>query len=150
MTDSIWATVSLPSFPRLEGDIKKDVLIIGGGLAGILCAYHLAQAGVDYVLIEADRICHGVTRNTTAKISSQHALIYYDLIHKFGTDTARAYCEANETALQHYHTLAQSIPCDFEQKDNYIYSVDSMDRLEKELRALEQIKVFTPRCCTSR
>lgn len=80
MTDSIWATVSLPSFPRLEGDIKKDVLIIGGGLAGILCAYHLAQVGVDYALIEADRICHGVTRNTTAKISSQHALMTSSMV----------------------------------------------------------------------
>lgn len=142
MTDSIWAnTVSFPSFPRLEGDIKKDVLIIGGGLAGILCAYQLARAGVDYALIEADRICHGVTRNTSAKITSQHSLIYYDLIRKFGADTARAYWEANEAALQYYRSLAQSVPCSFEQKDNYIYSVDSMDKLEKELRALEQLRV---------
>jgi len=142
MTDSIWAnTVSLPSFPRLEGDVKKDVLIIGGGFAGILCAYHLSQADVDYALIEANRICHGVTRNTTAKITSQHTLVYHKLIREFGADTARNYWEANEAALQLYRTLAQSVSCDFEQKDNYIYSVNSRDKLEKELRALEQIGV---------
>ena len=37
---SIWQkTAELPTFPALEKDIKTDVLIIGGGLAGILTAY---------------------------------------------------------------------------------------------------------------
>lgn len=51
--DSIWTkTVTMPSFPALEGDIKTDVLIIGGGMAGILCAYFLQEQGVDYLLAE--------------------------------------------------------------------------------------------------
>ncbi len=142
MTNAIWAnTTTLPSFPRLEGDIKKDVLIIGGGLAGILCAYSLSQAGVNYVLIEADRICNGVTRNTTAKITSQHNLIYHKLIREYGIDMARIYWETNETALQKYRALAHSISCDFEVKDNYIYSVTSTENLEKEQHALEHLNI---------
>lgn len=35
--ESIWTkTVAMPQFPSLEGNIKTDVLIIGGGMAGIL------------------------------------------------------------------------------------------------------------------
>ena len=58
----------IPEFAPLEESIRTDVLIIGGGLAGILCARMLAEAGVDCVLVEADRLCGGITGNTTAKI----------------------------------------------------------------------------------
>ena len=110
--------LQMPTFPRLEHDLKTDVLIIGGGLAGILCAYRLAQSGVDYTLIEADRIYHGVTRNTTAKITSQHGLIYGKLLREFGVETARKYWEVNEAAIREYRKLAGTVECDFESKDN--------------------------------
>ena len=39
---SLWeATAEMPEFPKLKGNIKTDVLIIGGGIAGILCGYKL-------------------------------------------------------------------------------------------------------------
>ena len=48
----IWTeNVYLPRFESLAGSVKTDVLIIGGGLAGILCAYFLDKAGVDYLLV---------------------------------------------------------------------------------------------------
>ena len=121
--------------------MKTDVLIIGGGLAGLLCAQKLAQDGADYVLIEADSICHGVSRNTTAKLTSQHGLIYDKLMREFDADTSRLYWEANEAALTQYRRLARSIPCDFEIKDNYIYSTASADKLEQELFALQRLRI---------
>lgn len=141
MTDSIWtAGVELPEFPSLNQDIKTDVLIVGGGLAGILCAHMLAQSGVDYALIEADRICRGVSRNTTAKITSQHALIYAKLTREFGTETARKYWEANEAALKQYQKLSEAFPCDFEIKDAYVYTTGQIRKLEDELAALHEIQ----------
>lgn len=138
--DSVWIdTAKLPTFGQLKHNIKTDVLIIGGGLAGILCAYMLQQDGVDYILIEADRICRGISGFTTAKITSQHSLIYDKLIRQFGTEKARMYFEANETALRKYQSLCQTISCDFEEKDAYVYSLDQPQKLEKELSALEQI-----------
>ena len=75
--DSIWKrTAETPRFAPLDGDLKTDVLIVGGGLAGLLCAYWLNRAGVDSALVEADRLCGGVTGNTTAKLTIQHGLIY--------------------------------------------------------------------------
>lgn len=142
MLNSVWAEYrSLPKFRTLDGDLKTDVLIIGGGLAGLLCAKKLAQAGVDYALIEADRIMHGVSRNTTAKITSQHGLIYEKLIRRFDADVARGYWRANELAIGEYRNLAQQVPCDLEKQDNYIYALDSPEKLEKELTALNRIGV---------
>lgn len=142
MKDSLWAdSCEILQFPRLKQDIKTDVLIVGGGLAGVLCAWKLAQDGVDCTLIEADRICRGVTRNTTAKITSQHGLIYGKLVREFGPDAARAYWQANEEVLEEYRQLAQKISCDFETKDSFVYSVNDPEKLEKELAALKRIGI---------
>ena len=92
MRQSIWERdVEFPSFPKLEGDIKTDVLVIGGGLCGVLCAWFLKQAGVDYVLVEGDAVGRGVTCNTTAKITSQHGLIYEKLLRTQGKEKALQY-----------------------------------------------------------
>lgn len=136
--DSVWNNITLPEFPRLEQDVKTDVLIIGGGMAGLLCAYKLAQAGVDYLLIEADRICHGITRNTTAKITAQHGLIYDKLNREFHADIARLYWEANQAAVEQYRQLSTHIDCDFEPKDNAVYSTGPTLPLERELMTLQR------------
>ena len=115
---SLWEkTAALPRFERLNGDLKTDVLIIGGGMAGILCAWFLQQAGVDYALVEAETLCSGITKNTTAKITAQHGLIYRRLIREFGPDAAAQYLRANEEALRQYRALARRIDCDLEETD---------------------------------
>ena len=137
---SIWSdSVKFPSFEQLKKDIKTDVLIIGGGITGILCAYMLKQAGIDYVLVEADKLCSGITKNTTAKISIQHGLIYHKLVKRFGLEKARMYLDANEAALQQYMKLCEDIDCHFELKDSFVYSLNSPTKLEKELHALNQL-----------
>ncbi len=138
--DSVWTqTGSLPGFEPLQKDLKTDVLIIGGGMAGLLCAFQLSQAGVDCALAEADRICGGITKNTTAKITSQHGLIYHKLIDTFGTEQARLYLEANQQALEVYRTLSQKLDCGFEEKTSFVYSLDSRREIEEELAALDRI-----------
>lgn len=137
---SVWSEKSnLPSFESLSGKIKTDVLVIGGGLAGILCAYLLTRQGVDCVLVESSTICSGATKNTSAKITSQHGLIYDKLIKEFGKETARLYLEANQVALEKYRGLCKEIACGFEAKDSYVYSLSSRDKIEKELSALSSI-----------
>ncbi|MDO4573137.1 MAG: FAD-dependent oxidoreductase [Clostridia bacterium] len=140
-TRSLWSdTAALPRFERLSRDIKTDVLIIGGGMAGLLTAYLLDRAGVDYVLVEAERIASGATRNTTAKITSQHGLCYDTLIRRFGADDARLYYAANEAALERYRSLCLDIDCGFIEQDAFVYTLSNRKKLERELAALAQIK----------
>ena len=129
----------MPEFGRLESDRKTEVLIVGGGLCGLLCAYFLKQAGVGCMVVEADRICSGVSGNTTAKITSQHGLIYSQLIQVYGREKAEMYLQANEAALGEYRKLAAEIDCDFEEKDAYTYSLADRKTIEDEVRALQSL-----------
>ena len=135
---SIWfETANLPRFNKLIGDKRCDVLIIGGGISGLLCAFELQKRNIDYILIEADRICSGVTSGTTAKITSQHGLIYNKLLRTYGKEKARAYLDANNQAVETYKSICKDIDCDFEICDSYVYSVNSFNKIDKEMRALE-------------
>lgn len=134
---SVWSDHSnIPQFPQLHKDIKTEVLIIGGGMCGVLCAYFLEQKGIDYVLVEGERIGQGITKNTTAKVTSQHGLIYDKLIKNAGIEKAKMYLQSNEDALSKYRELCQNIKCDFEQKDAYTYSLSDRKQLEDEVKAV--------------
>ncbi|MBE6718707.1 MAG: FAD-dependent oxidoreductase [Ruminococcaceae bacterium] len=137
---SVWEeSVEVNSFERLKGDKKTDVLIIGGGLAGILCAYMLKQKGVDYILVESQTLCNGTTKNTTAKITAQHGLIYDKIINNYGVEKARQYLDINLQAIDKYREMCKDIDCHFENKDNYVYSLNDRKKIEKEIKALEKI-----------
>ena len=138
--NSVWAdSVRWHNFPSLDGNITTDVLIIGGGMAGILCTYMLKKSGVDCALVEAKRICSGVTRNTTAKITLQHGLIYDELIGKFGRNGARLYLQAQKRAMAEYDQLCRAVDCDYERADSYVYSLDNRKKIEREVTALRSI-----------
>ena len=142
--DSIWSkSVELPHFPSLKGDVKTDVLIIGGGIAGILCAHFLKEQGVDYILAEGRRICSGITKNTTAKITAQHGLIYHKLLRNAGAEKAAMYLQANQDSVKKYAELCREIDCDFQWKTSYVYSLDNREILENEAEALRKIGFYT-------
>ncbi|MCI7019209.1 MAG: FAD-dependent oxidoreductase [Clostridiales bacterium] len=138
--ESIWCkTVQLPQFPPLKGNVSTDVLVIGGGMAGLLCAYKLKKAGVDCVVAERKRIASGVTGDTTAKLTSQHGLIYGKIAKKGGLEAAKLYLQANEEALSEYRALCAEIPCDFEEQSHTVYSRQNVAALEEELAVLSRL-----------
>lgn len=137
---SLWTdSINIQKFNSLQEDIKTDVLIIGGGMAGLLVAHFLQEEGCNYVLVEGNRIGHGVTQNTTAKITSQHGLIYHKLIKSMGIEKAMLYLNANESALTEYKKLSQKIPCDYEEKSAYIFTLNNVKELEDEYAALDTL-----------
>ena len=136
----IWnENCEIVTFDKLKGKAKTKVLIIGGGIAGILCAYMLKEAGVDYMLVEKDRICRGVTQNTNAKITLAHGLIYDKIIKKYGIEMARLYLNAQAEAMKKFEELGRKYQCDYEVKDSYVYSTNDVARIEKERIVLEKI-----------
>ena len=98
---SIWSlSASTERRETLKGTITTDTAIIGGGLAGVLTAHFLEQAGRNCVILEAARIGSGQTKNTTAKVTSQHGPIYGKLIESVGKEKAGQYAAANQEAIR--------------------------------------------------
>ncbi|AGA67674.1 FAD dependent oxidoreductase [Desulfitobacterium dichloroeliminans LMG P-21439] len=130
------------NYPSLREDIAVDVAVIGGGMAGISSAYLLAQEGLKVAVLEANQILQGTTGHTTAKLSSQHGLIYDQIIRQRGDEIARLYAEANEFAISFVANLVEQegIDCDFTRQSAYIYTQQEMniEKLEKELKAAQQ------------
>lgn len=144
--ESIWSkTARIPEHPPLEGDLNVQVAVLGGGLAGILTAYRLREQGVDVAVLEASRVGSGQTKGTTAKITSQHNLIYARLIRELGAEKARKYAAANQAAIGEYRRLIEhlDIACQFEQRPAYLYSTLAADAaaLQEEARAARELGI---------
>lgn len=142
--ESIWKrTEKTNKREMLEGSLDTDVAVIGGGLAGILTAYYLKQYGIDAVVLEAGKIGGGQTGNTTAKVTSQHNLIYDRLIGEFGIEKARQYAAANERAIGEYRRLIEKngIDCQWRDCPAFLYSIEENDILEKEAKAARQLGI---------
>ena len=136
----LWSnTAEIPQFPALHGDARTDVLIVGGGAAGLLTAYFLKKRGVDCIVAEGDRILSGATGGTTAKITAQHGLIYNKLTKTFGYEKARLYFEANRRAAEMFKELSGTFPCDYEEKPNYVYLRDDRKALEAEADTVRRL-----------
>lgn len=137
---SLWSqTTKLEKHKQLSNNIHVQNVIIGAGLAGILTAYFLKEKGIESIIIEADCIGGGQTKNTTAKITCQHGLLYHDLLNKTGKERAKAYAKANMEAIDTYEKTIQKegIDCHFERLPSFLYSLEEEGKelLRKEAQA---------------
>lgn len=130
-------------FGTLEENIKTDICIIGGGLTGLSTAYNLSKYKIRTVLIEKDEICKQTSGNSTAKITSQHGLIYKYLIDSKGREFAKKYYEANESAISNIKNIIdkEKIDCEFEYQPSYVFT-QSIQEVEKIKAEVEAVKSF--------
>lgn len=137
---SIWSeTAQLPNYPSQTQDMRTDILIIGGGMTGLLCGHFLKEKNADYIIIDQHNIAGHTTANTTAKITTQHGLIYSNLLRYQGEEIAQGYLQANQQAMETLIALAETIACDLERKTNLIYDMSSRQSILDERKALEAI-----------
>lgn len=127
----------------LTKNIKTDCAVIGGGITGVLTAYELQKRGYRTVLLEADKICSGSTRKTTAKLTSQHGLIYGKLLKHFGPEKAKQYYTSQQQAIDYIENLVKEkkIDCDFKRADAYLYSRNTSKELIDEYKALGKLDI---------
>jgi glycine/D-amino acid oxidase-like deaminating enzyme len=78
-----------PDYSRQRGEIRTDVVIVGGGLTGCACAAAFAAAGVEVVLIEADRIGAGATASSAGLLRQDLDASFQEGAALHGVRTAR-------------------------------------------------------------
>lgn len=133
--NSLWlnSDENINKFNKLDKDISTDVCIIGAGIFGLTCGYYLTKQGFNVVILEkGPEIASKTTGHTTAKITSQHNLIYKYLIDSLSVSEAKHYLYANQEAIENIYQIIkdENIDCDFKRQDSYVYTNNS-DELEK-------------------
>lgn len=132
-------------YPELDKDFSVDVAIVGGGIVGITTAYLLTKSGLKVAIIEADRILQGTTGHSTAKITSQHSLIYARLKKEMGKELAKQYADANESAIHKIASIVEekNIDCDFAWRPAYVYTQSNkyVKKIEDEVDAAASLGI---------
>ncbi|MCL2030922.1 MAG: FAD-dependent oxidoreductase [Oscillospiraceae bacterium] len=139
---SVWQQETMPAFRSLQGEARTDAVIVGAGLCGLLCAYLLRRKGMrDIVILDAGEVGGGVTAGTTAKITSQHGLIYAKLLKGAGVERAKQYLSANEAAIRNFKEIIEreGIDCAFTPCNAWIYATDHTQAIEDEVRAAQRL-----------
>lgn len=131
---SIW-TKDLNTKPegKLEEDINCNILIIGGGIAGINIAYQL-QNEENVVLIDKDKIGYGVTSHTTGKLTYLQGTMCTDIQKTYDFNIAKRYLESQKDAIKIAVDIIkkENIDCNLEKNDSYLFTADEDKRLNIE------------------
>lgn len=141
---SVWhGTADAGSFPPMDGDRDTQVAVVGAGITGLTTALLLAEAGVDVTLLEAREVAAGTTGGTTGKVTSQHGVVYHDLIEGHGRQSAKAYADMNQAAIGDIADICERYAIDaaWTPSDAYVFadSDEQVDRLRKEAAAAQDL-----------
>jgi gamma-glutamylputrescine oxidase len=128
-----------PTYPRFKSAqlIETDVVIVGGGLAGCLCAYVFAHAGVRVKLVEAGRIGeHSATG--LGWMPDTPGASFRAIQHAYGLRAARRVWEATRRSALDAATLLKKlrIRADVEPTDSWLLARDT--EAERTLRRAHQ------------
>ena len=138
--ESLW----LDKAPRTErhqlaGDLRVDVAVLGGGVAGLTAALLLKRDGASVAVLEAARVGSGVTGCTTAKVSALQATIYSTIRQRHGEQAAASYAGASVAGVERLASFVseEAIDCGLERRAAYTYAAEASERssVEQEMQA---------------
>ena len=140
---SYWTdSVEPVEYGSVNNPISADVLVIGGGIAGLTTAYCLLQQGMGVVLVEDGLIGSGETGRTTAHITAALDDRYEAIEKAFGEEKSRLAAESHTAALEFIAQVVaqENIDCDLERVDGYLFlhPSDKMENLQKEYEATQR------------
>lgn len=128
---SVWKEkVKNEGLPSLDKDINCDILIIGGGIAGLSTAYFLKGSGKNIVLIDKGKCAEGASSKNTGKLTFMQELIYHKLEKNYSTEAADLYLESQREAISLIANIIKenNIECNLFEQDSYIFVNKDSDK----------------------
>lgn len=122
-------------YPSLKKNISADVVIIGGGMAGILSAYQLSKAGKKVALLERKELGAFATMDTTAFITEVIDSDLSQISSIFDEKTAKDVWHSGREAIEEFQKIIEeeSIDCEFVRCPNYVFASKT-----KQFKSLEE------------
>ncbi len=137
--ESIWEEYKTnSSYPTIDKNIETDIVIVGGGITGILIAHRLQSLHKKVIVLEKNHIGNGISKNTTAVISSQHDTLNVEKVEHSSYKAMKEFLLWNKKAMEEYAKLSKKYFFDFEYIPSIIYSTKKDNRLEEELSLLQK------------
>jgi gamma-glutamylputrescine oxidase len=127
-------------FPPLEGNVRTDVAIIGGGYTGLSAALHLAEAGIDAIVIEAEQVGFGASGRNGGQLHSGQRRDQDWLEAHVGRDDAHKLWGLAEEAKALVKDLIalHAIDCDW--RDGLIETVHKKRLVPDEIAYVERLR----------
>jgi glycine/D-amino acid oxidase-like deaminating enzyme/nitrite reductase/ring-hydroxylating ferredoxin subunit len=111
-------------FPKLQGNISADVLVVGAGVTGVTVGYLLKKAGSTVAIIERERVASIDTGHTTAHLTYVTDVQLQELVRNFGKDHAQAAWDAGAAAINEIERIVEKegIECEFARVPAYLHA----------------------------
>lgn len=143
---SIWENISIKQLNnKCPNNINTDILIIGGGIAGLSTAYFLMDKDKKITIIDKSTIGMGITCKTTAKLNYLQGTIYQTLEKFFDTKTSNLYLQSQLEAISLIKKIIEKekINCDLEKCKSYIFTKEdkNIKKIDKEKELLEKFNI---------
>jgi glycine/D-amino acid oxidase-like deaminating enzyme/nitrite reductase/ring-hydroxylating ferredoxin subunit len=144
-TKSVWMDFEKIAASPLDGNKSADVVVIGGGIAGLSTAYELAARNLKVMVLDRGQIGSGMTARTTAHLATALDDGYAELISARGVDVARVVYQSFGAAIDRVDAIRSQhgIDCDFQRLDGYLFLAPgtSASELDDELKACREVGV---------
>ena len=140
--ESIWMREYKKKTRNMKSKLADtDILIIGGGITGLSCAYFLKDSKLQITLLDKGKVAMGVSSRTTAKINYLQGTIYQELEKYYGIKKSKLYLDSQIEAIRIIESITkkEKIKCDLEKVDSFLYTNEekNVPKIKKEMELLK-------------
>lgn len=148
MMESIWMKDYIDkNLPKVTKNINTPILIIGGGITGLMCAYNLMKKNINFILVDSKKLASKVSAYTTAQISIAHDSLYDDIMTKHNDKKAIAYLKSQMEGLDIIKEIikTEKIDCDSKEESTILHA-NLNENIKVLKRQFKLIKKYNDNC----